>query len=513
MNCPKCGHPLKEYDVYCSVCGELAPYDDHDLATDETTQLPDISKALNNADQGEKQQSKKKKNKEKHQRVIRKIDITHLDEENLEFTEERVIRRADNDAPEAGQLFEDNNNEQTVKISLETQQQLDEDLRSEGVEPEQYNEPDSLTKQLDDKSMEDSEEDQDLYELDEDEEEKEPNKKHTGVIVTCTIVGVAILAIVGFFLFTWLRNGKMDRFVEKHSDYWNTMQEYEFNYGEYRSLYDTGTDVINRRDYSSIDELTKQMDEFIKIMVDRGTHQQALGDIKEQYSALLDKLQVTEEYQATYDDIMARLDQAIADTNEEASADFEKELESLRINLTTANQQLVQTAMNEINVMNLNNVTDAEKSLFESYRNQVNSAVEEGNYAEALRLIALWKDSADEALANLKVQESIERERLESESRELESATAVPTTNGYILEGSESRVVTEEEVGALTLWQRTLARCEIYARHGRMFEDENVQVYFNGQPWYQGTVPAEEFDDVVLNETEKQNIAFIQSME
>ncbi len=42
------------------------------------------------------------------------------------------------------------------------------------------------------------------------------------------------------------------------------------------------------------------------------------------------------------------------------------------------------------------------------------------------------------------------------------------------LEGSDSRYITEKEVENLSEAERRLAKNEIYARHGRMFE---VQIY------------------------------------
>lgn len=51
------------------------------------------------------------------------------------------------------------------------------------------------------------------------------------------------------------------------------------------------------------------------------------------------------------------------------------------------------------------------------------------------------------------------------------------------------------------------ARNEIFARHGRKFKSEDLQAYFNTQPWYQGL-----YDDVPvesLNEFERQNIAVL----
>ena len=49
----------------------------------------------------------------------------------------------------------------------------------------------------------------------------------------------------------------------------------------------------------------------------------------------------------------------------------------------------------------------------------------------------------------------------------------------YILEGSDSRYITDKEVENLSEAERRLAKNEIYARHGRMFDSADLQDYFD----------------------------------
>lgn len=58
-----------------------------------------------------------------------------------------------------------------------------------------------------------------------------------------------------------------------------------------------------------------------------------------------------------------------------------------------------------------------------------------------------------------------------------------------------------------------LARNEIYARHGRIFDSEDLNSYFRQQPWYLGYISAEEFDESHLNEFEKENLNTIKEVE
>ena len=83
----------------------------------------------------------------------------------------------------------------------------------------------------------------------------------------------------------------------------------------------------------------------------------------------------------------------------------------------------------------------------------------------------------------------------------------------YILEGSDSRYITEKEVENLSEAERRLAKNEIYARHGRMFDSADLQDYFESKSWYKGTVKPSDFDESVLNKYEKANIDLISSME
>lgn len=51
-----------------------------------------------------------------------------------------------------------------------------------------------------------------------------------------------------------------------------------------------------------------------------------------------------------------------------------------------------------------------------------------------------------------------------------------------------------------------LALNEIYARHGYIFKNEDLQNYFMGQVWYTPLVEGENFSDEVFNDYEKENL-------
>ena len=88
-----------------------------------------------------------------------------------------------------------------------------------------------------------------------------------------------------------------------------------------------------------------------------------------------------------------------------------------------------------------------------------------------------------------------------------------PTANSYILPNSNSKYLTEADLQGLSSAQLRLARNEIYARYGRIFDSQDLIDYFNSQAWYHGTIQPAAFNENVLNQYEKANIALIQKVE
>lgn len=78
---------------------------------------------------------------------------------------------------------------------------------------------------------------------------------------------------------------------------------------------------------------------------------------------------------------------------------------------------------------------------------------------------------------------------------------------------TDSVKYTEEQLACLDTYGLRITRNEIYARHGRMFNDQELQEYFTGQDWYIPRSSSGAFDESCLNEVEKYNAALIQSYE
>ena len=110
-------------------------------------------------------------------------------------------------------------------------------------------------------------------------------------------------------------------------------------------------------------------------------------------------------------------------------------------------------------------------------------------------------------------------EPVSTEEQTVQPATmpsTVAINNEFILPDSSVRVLDKSELSGFSAEQCRLARNEIYAKHGRMFDDAGLQNYFNSRSWYHGTIPAKQFNDNMLSDIEIQNrnliIAFEKEM-
>lgn len=85
------------------------------------------------------------------------------------------------------------------------------------------------------------------------------------------------------------------------------------------------------------------------------------------------------------------------------------------------------------------------------------------------------------------------------------------TDSSYVIPGSDSNLITEQQLSSMDAATIRLARNEIYARHGLIFKSSDLQEYFSKKSWYHGTVS--NAAQISLNQTEKKNIATINAYE
>lgn len=85
-----------------------------------------------------------------------------------------------------------------------------------------------------------------------------------------------------------------------------------------------------------------------------------------------------------------------------------------------------------------------------------------------------------------------------------------PPDWSYILPESLYRRLTKKDVQHLDPWELQTALDEIYARRGMRFLDDYTAAYFIQQSWYEGMIDEDAFDDDMLSDIERYNIAFLE---
>jgi hypothetical protein len=93
---------------------------------------------------------------------------------------------------------------------------------------------------------------------------------------------------------------------------------------------------------------------------------------------------------------------------------------------------------------------------------------------------------------------------------EQQNVKLIETLETRLREKITNEPITNEMVEGLFVEDLRVLRNEIYARHGRVFKDKELQKYFAAQPWYQ---PNPNFKDEMLSENESRNLAIIAEVE
>ena len=85
----------------------------------------------------------------------------------------------------------------------------------------------------------------------------------------------------------------------------------------------------------------------------------------------------------------------------------------------------------------------------------------------------------------------------------------------YVLCDSSSRYYSQGELENMGTYDLYLARNEIFARHGRMFQRSDLQDYFNSQAWYTPLYTPAQWDSMgnQLNDCELANSRLMKQVE
>jgi hypothetical protein len=93
-------------------------------------------------------------------------------------------------------------------------------------------------------------------------------------------------------------------------------------------------------------------------------------------------------------------------------------------------------------------------------------------------------------------------------SQEDTSSNVSEKNSDYIFQDSSNIKPTDSELKSLSKETLSLARNEIFARHGYIFQTEPYKSYFNSKTWYKPDASFKGTDEE-LNETEKYNVKLI----
>lgn len=130
------------------------------------------------------------------------------------------------------------------------------------------------------------------------------------------------------------------------------------------------------------------------------------------------------------------------------------------------------------------------------------------------------KAKKDEELKEEESREASSRSVSESSSRASSSSKSSSSaekagkgTGGqqdYIIADSANKTLTDSDLAGLTSRELSIARNEIYARHGRSFKTKGLQDYFDEKDWYSRNSG---YSDDMLSTVEKTNAEFISQYE
>lgn len=149
--------------------------------------------------------------------------------------------------------------------------------------------------------------------------------------------------------------------------------------------------------------------------------------------------------------------------------------------------------------------TEAEKMIAERAETEAQQETDSAAETEVFRF------AEETEAAKAETQGAENETEAETETAEKAEETVYTETvdfTEYILPDCASRLYTEEELSALSEEDLRLARNEIYARHGRKFQTEDLNAYFSGKTWYVPLYSAEEMNqmgDSYLNAYETAN--------
>ena len=120
------------------------------------------------------------------------------------------------------------------------------------------------------------------------------------------------------------------------------------------------------------------------------------------------------------------------------------------------------------------------------------------------------QNQTNQAPAQQQQQQTVEQQAPEPEPAPASTAT----DSSYTLSDSSTRLYSKAELQSMSADELWIARNEIFARHGRMFKDPDLQAYFNNKTWYTPIYTPEQWDATQsIADIESKNAALMLEVE
>ena len=170
----------------------------------------------------------------------------------------------------------------------------------------------------------------------------------------------------------------------------------------------------------------------------------------------------------------------------------------------------------------------AEKAKIEEERAETEAKLKEAEAAavkaqEEAEVARKEKEAAEKAAeAALEMEATVtqapttQEQPAQTQPRQTPATPRVITRNSFVFPDSDVRQVTDSDLDMLTEEQIRIARNELFARRGRVFESKDMKSYFESQDWYSPTVAAQTFDanrGSYMNSVELENMKIINAYE
>lgn len=350
-----------------------------------------------------------------------------------------------------------------------------------------------------------------VFELDDEEESRrEKPKVNMRLIVICT--GIFVVSLIAVVLvitaFNFQRKKSADTFGKQIESYEAVIADQHLNVpgNAYYDLLQEAKTALSQLVYSDFDSLADEMKEAADYAENTNEEKARLSQLKANCETLKRYSLTTGDFERRTNQLCNKVSEAVTADDVESIADLESEYEALAAELDKDNLSRITALKDKIKQIEIADLADSEKVAVTNYESEAQQLISGKEYAKAIGKLESWY----EYMETLELEREILKKESERKEQEEKAQETMAETGDYILPGSNSKYLTDSDLDGLSSSQLRLARNEIYARHGRTFNDSQLQAYFESKSWYKAD-PG--FSESSLSECERANVTFIKEHE